>query len=537
MRKLKKTDYTLDLKKIYTQLIAKEVDNSEFFLFDDFMEAYHLNENQIRVLAFLYHHNPMVVSRERLISFTDNDRQTEENDLESLIRRKFLQPRFFEQDGFYYQISSDAVNAFAEGQPFGTDFFIDCTKLIKDATPKDISSSEWETRLYDACLNEKNSRFAAGMEKFGVKNLEKDTRVAFWTLMNKFLNCFTVPYAFRKDTDDESNLVIGHSELKCGMSDLVKKGLAETLPVEPLEDTHDTDRFVISPKVIEVFFKGMDELVRYDDISRVANVIVAKDIAEKQLFFSEESQKEVDNLRRVLSVEGFQRAKGILARQKRNPAVLSLFWGPPGTGKTEVIKQIARETGRDLILFDAAKITASAWGAAEKNYRALFLGYRFLEAICENEPILLLNECDQVLSKRLSSIERAIDKSENTLSNILLQSFEDMSGILLATTNLATNLDEAFDRRFLFKTELRKPDARARKSIWKSLIPELKDSEATSLADRFEMTGAQISNVVAKRDLAELYYDGDRGYQYLAELCKTEYIEPIKGSSSRRIGF
>ena len=100
------------------------------------------------------------------------------------------------------------------------------------------------------------------------------------------------------------------------------------------------------------------------------------------------------------------------------------------------------------------------------------------------------------------------------------------------------NLDSAFDRRFLFKTQLSDPDEPARARIWKSYLPELSDAEAAALASEYVMTGAQISNVVTKRDLAELYYEGDRGYEYINKLCRKELLA---GNSStgrhRRIGF
>ena len=161
-----------------------------------------------------------------------------------------------------------------------------------------------------------------------------------------------------------------------------------------------------------------------------------------------------------------------------------------------------------------------------------------MAVISDNVPILLLNEADDILSKRLVHVERAIDKSENTVANILLEEIENLNGILLATTNLIDNIDSAFERRFLFKTRLIKPDASARAKIWKSSIPELSDEEARKLADTFEMSGAQIDNVVVKRDLAELYFDGDRGYDYIVKLCEKELSTENGSKSFRpRIGF
>ena len=135
-------------------------------------------------------------------------------------------------------------------------------------------------------------------------------------------------------------------------------------------------------------------------------------------------------------------------------------------------------------------------------------------------------------------MDHAIDKSYNTISNILLEELESLDGILLATTNLVDNIDEAFDRRFLFKTRLTKPDSDARARIWKSRIGELSESEIEILANNYEMSGAQIDNVVAKRDLAELYFEGDRGLEFISKLCAEELITE-KGSKAFRksIGF
>ena len=240
----------------------------------------------------------------------------------------------------------------------------------------------------------------------------------------------------------------------------------------------------------------------------------------------------------MTSIEGYERARTILTNQKRNAAIHILLWGPPGTGKTEVVKQIAHETGRDIIIFDASKVIASAWGYSEKFFRAIFRAYNYVAEISLKVPILLMNEADSLLSKRLPNTERAIDKAENNISNILLQEFEDMSGILFATTNFINNLDEAFDRRFLFKTHISKPDSFSRLNIWLTILPALSKDEASLLANKYEMTGAQISNVAAKWSLAELYYSGQRDLPFIEKLCQQE-LATEKGNNVTRtkIGF
>ena len=45
----------------------------------------------------------------------------------------------------------------------------------------------------------------------------------------------------------------------------------------------------------------------------------------------------------------------------------------------------------------------------------------------------------------------SVDRMDNAMQNIILQEIEDLDGILIATTNQTSNLDSAFDRRFIYK--------------------------------------------------------------------------------------
>lgn len=539
MINISQKDYNKFLESVYDRLI-----NEDAFEFiedegssDSISLRYLIDIDQVNILAYISHYFPTRIVESKIIAIIGINRGACIDKITELVNRHFLCKSTMPDGTTCYSVTAECHDAFAQGAEYGMPPFGDCFNELKTAKDESFMSVTWKKRFYDSFDLPENQRFKDACQNLEVQKLDETTQSAFWILVSFFIKRFTKNFAFAGDGMVPDGNYGDALTIKLGMGNLVKAGLAISMPIEPLDDSHETERYVLAPRVVQIMFHGCDELARYDEISKVTNVILAKDIVEKKLFFSEASQVEVDNLRKVLSEDGFKRAEGIMKRQHRNPAIQSLFWGPPGTGKTEVVKQIARETGRDLLLFDAAKVTASAWGASEKNYRTLFLGYNYLVAICTKAPILLLNECDQLLAKRLTTMERAIDRCENTVSNIILQGFEDMSGILLATTNLATNLDSAFDRRFLFKTELTKPDAKARKCIWQSLVPELSESEAQALAERFEMTGGQISNVVAKRDLAELYYEGDRGLDYIVGLCKTELNEPIKGPRARRVGF
>lgn len=490
-------------------------------------DAYGLTYDQVVILSYLNHFFPSYVLEDKLCDIVDEDFYFSGlTVLDTLMSNHFIVKRPMSDGRDCYAITEDVRSALKKGGSIRGMLFQDCYQELKKVTLPDIQVKRWQDTFYESVEEAEDSQLYDALSTLGVESWDSDLQNAFWALIWQFVNNFTSP------------IDASYNDEKMGkaMRELIKSGMAVTLPIDSLEEQKDTERYIIAVKVVELMFHGHDEFIRYDAISKQVNVILAKNIEERELFFPENCRKEVNNLRRILSPEGFSRAKAILSRQKRNPGIQSLFWGPPGTGKTEVIKQLARESGRDILMYDAAKVTASAWGATEKFISALFLEYSYMVAVSDKAPILVLNEADQLLGKRFSNVDNTLARAENTISNIVLQGFEDMSGILLATTNLAKNMDEAFDRRFLFKTELPKPDASTRKKIWKYFIPEMTDEEAGKLAARFDLSGGQISNVVAKRNLAELYYEGDRGYNYIAGLCKEEAVEPISGTS-RKVGF
>ena len=88
----------------------------------------------------------------------------------------------------------------------------------------------------------------------------------------------------------------------------------------------------------------------------------------------------------------------------------------------------------------------SKWvGETGENIVKLFAAAR------TNQSILLLDEADALLSKRTAQTSKSTDRYANMELNIILQEIENLEGILIATTNLTSNLDSAFERRFLFK--------------------------------------------------------------------------------------
>ena len=124
---------------------------------------------------------------------------------------------------------------------------------------------------------------------------------------------------------------------------------------------------------------------------------------------------------------------------------------------------------------------------------------------------------------------------ENSIQNIILQEMEDLDGILIATTNLTTNLDKAFERRFLYKICFEKPSREARASIWRAMLPNLSEGEAKILANDFDFSGGQIENIVRKREIQSIIDSTEPGFNDILAFCSEEVIGNCAGR--RRIGF
>ena len=202
---------------------------------------------------------------------------------------------------------------------------------------------------------------------------------------------------------------------------------------------------------------------------------------------------------------------------------------------TPIFLQLARQTGRDIMQVNVSQIKSCWVGESEKNIKSLFDTYR--EKVKKNEttPILLFNEADAIINKRQEGAERAVDKMENSIQNIILQEMENLDGILIATTNLAQNMDKAFERRFLYKIKFEKPTLEARMHIWHEMIPTLSDADTKLLAEKYDFSGGQIENIARHNAINNILYgDKTNNIESLMTYCDNERLET---KQTRKVGF
>jgi len=257
-------------------------------------------------------------------------------------------------------------------------------------------------------------------------------------------------------------------------------------------------------------------------------VIQHKDIKAKRLFYSKDDEKQVEILKSLLNEKKLKTIRKSFEKAKMPKGFSCLFYGSPGTGKTETVLQLARATKRDILQVDISNARSAWYGESEKNIKEIFDNYDRLMKQSKTIPILLINEADALLSVRTEIHgHNSLEKTENNIQNIILEAMEHMDGILIATTNLTCNLDPAFDRRFLYKVMFHQPSIEAKIHIWQNFLPELSDEEVLILARNYDFSGGQIENVRRKVFVNNLLMKQTEFNQIL-EYCSQERISDRK---------
>jgi len=327
--------------------------------------------------------------------------------------------------------------------------------------------------------------------------------------------------------DNASQRITYMQDLLAGENVLVKNNYVEIIEASFFNDTGmkltDTSNDLLLECGIELFAKK----------KRGENVLLPSEIPSRELLFSESEMSQLFMLKNLLNEDKFKETQTRLSEKNLPKGVAALLHGAPGTGKTEIAKQMARETNRELMKVEISQSKSMWYGESEKIIKRIFTQYRSFAKRCDRMPILLFNEADAIFSKRKEAGTSNIDQTENAMQNIILEEMENFEGILIATTNMAKNLDAAFERRFLFKIQFQKPVPSIRAKIWKSRLPFLKMEDCNLLAEKFDFSGGQIENIFRKKEIYEIVNGQEITLENLMDFCAEETLT----ENRVRIGF
>lgn len=333
--------------------------------------------------------------------------------------------------------------------------------------------------------------------------------------------------AMRVIFDNVSRRVRFVQDFMAGKNDLIRDNLIELIEGGFLNDIEMS----LTEKSINILKENGIQLNHGQ--KKRTNILEPSGIHPIELIFNNEEVHQLLLLEELLAPGKFDKTQRRLEHKGMPKGVTIVFHGAPGTGKTETVKQLAKKTNRDIMKVDISNSKSMWFGESEKKIKRIFSNYRAFAEECKQTPILFFNEADAVFSKRKEIGNSSVGQTENAIQNIILEELENFDGILIATTNMVDNFDNAFERRFLFKIEFHKPNTSTKGKIWKSKLPDLSDTECKTLADRFDFSGGQIENIVRKKEMHEIIYDNPVRFENILSFCGEE----LWNTKRVKIGF
>lgn len=170
-----------------------------------------------------------------------------------------------------------------------------------------------------------------------------------------------------------------------------------------------------------------------------------------------------------------------------------LFYGPPGTGKSLAAALLGKQNDLPVYRIDLSMVISKYIGETEKNLSKIF------DAASNKDWILFFDEADALFGKR-SNIQSSNDRFANQEVSYLLMRMEEYEGLAILATNLKSNIDKAFLRRFQLIVHFYSPNKEQRYLLWKKSFSNntklAADVDLKALSENFSLTGAHIINVV-----------------------------------------
>jgi AAA+ superfamily predicted ATPase len=180
-------------------------------------------------------------------------------------------------------------------------------------------------------------------------------------------------------------------------------------------------------------------------------------------------------------------------KRKIKPGYKALFHGPSGTGKTLTASLLGRHLGKDVYRVDLSQVVSKYIGETEKNLESIFIKAE------KKNWILFFDEADALFGKR-TNVQSSHDRYANQEVSYLLQRVEDYNGLVILASNLKSNMDDAFLRRFQAVVHFSIPNPDERLKLWEKAIPGSYSLEPgidlKAIASKYELSGASILNII-----------------------------------------
>lgn len=503
-------------------------------------KSYGITERQAVLFCVCMEKGPRRVEYDDLASYLDINKISAlgfASDIDALVRRRLLKYRDV-KDEDDFDIPTAVIRCLKHNEVYQMPrrTGLDCAEMFElldqwfeDLNDDAVSPRELQEEIQQLFEENKQIGFVRKLREYYLQEHE-ETMVTFFChcLVNKDDN--DIRFGQLEELyDTKADFNRAKTSLRSGEHCLMRKKLIEHRCEDGIAAT---SRFCLTEEAKRNLLAEMKINTAEE---KLADVIKSKDLTEKKMYYVKENEQQVSELQSFLMPGKYNEIHRRMQLSGFRTGFACLFYGGPGTGKTETAYQLARQTGRDIMVVDVPQIKSKWVGDSEKNIKALFDRYREQVKRAKLTPILLFNEADAIIGIRKQGAQNAVDKMENSIQNIILQEMEQLDGIMIATTNLTQNLDTAFERRFLYKIKFDKPTEEARAHIWHSMIPDLSEHDIHALASKYDFSGGQIENI-ARHYAINTILHGSSG-DVLPMLIRHCDNERLDGARSSKIGF
>lgn len=316
-----------------------------------------------------------------------------------LVEKRLIR-RIKDGDSICYSVPMEVVNAIKENQVY-TPAPIDhlTTEQLFDRIEQVFEETEKERLLQELdMLIEANPQlaFCQAFQSYDLKGCEEE-RLLLYVFCNRFIN-FHDDMVGAHDWEDYFSRSDAHFisySLGNRNLGLLKMTILENCNSDGL---NDSEYYHLTGKAKEELFADLHLVDQQTKKKR--DLLNCTTFAAKELFYNPSVQRQIDRLGELLDPEHFTDIQWRLEAGGMRKGFACLFYGAPGTGKTETVYQLARRTGRDLMVVDVSQIKSCWVGESEKNIKSAFDRYRSYVRQSERVPILLFNEADAVLGIR-----------------------------------------------------------------------------------------------------------------------------------------
>jgi SpoVK/Ycf46/Vps4 family AAA+-type ATPase len=443
-----------------------------------------------------------------------------------------------------YKLSPHILNYILSNQPIPKELltikikevtfneFLADMDLLRDQKENKEISYIYFTIKFIALLNA-NKHFK--LVEFAIKNLQLvDSFVFFDTILdalNAGSNDFntalksTVDHFYERNRDI-FNYITNFLEGKTALTklDIIEKDS------NTFSDRH---RIQLTQKAVSMLKEW--EGISLEFIEKKDKRLVYPDqIQKRNLFYNSEEALQLKPIKKSLSHTAFTQLQSRLKSKNMSTGITALLYGAPGTGKTESVYQLAKKYNRPVFKVEISETKSMWFGESQKLVKKIFTDYYTFKKTQKVCPILFFNEADAIIGKRKSAGSSSVADTENAIQNVLLEELENFDGIMFATSNLVTNLDSAFERRFLFKVKFENPSTINAAKIWRNKLSNLSAKEALQLASQFSYSGGEMENIARKSVLDEIVFGTKPNFERIISFCENEkWSEKTKNS----IGF